>query len=330
MLPYYRFFFVPYDARMNMPQNYQPAPMYPTLSPSEAAPEMMPGMNPNMVPQFMAPEMMPMNPNMVPQVTAPEMMPSMNPNMLPQVTAPETMPSMNPNMLPQITAPEMMPMNPNMVPQVTAPEMMPMNPNMMPQITAPEMMQNIPPNNWMPMPKPMSPYGNNGMYDIGMGPATARPGDPPPILSNNPPVTSITLFKELTGYPNYGNPSRNADILYTGNRGVWTFQLPAALAAAESNFRAQIIIRGVLDDHYDVPESRYSATITINNNRVHSGRLPLNHGRPGGTEFTNWRALTFSIRDLRRNNRVEIVNTSSTGPNDFIAFDWMELRLIPR
>mgnify|MGYP000562440890 CR=1 FL=1 len=317
MLPYYRFFFVPYDARMNMPQvpqqqimpqYYQPTPVYP----SEAAPEMMP-----------------MNPNMVPQVTAPEMMPGINPNMVPQITAPEMMPDINPNMVPQITAPEMMPMNPNMVPQITAPEMMPgINPNMVPQITAPEMMQNIPPNNWMP--QPMSPYSNNGMYDMGMSPATARPGDPPPILSNNPPVTSVTLFKELTGYPNYGNPSRNADILYTGNRGVWTFQLPVAFAALETNFRAQILVRGVLDDHYDVPENRYSATITVNNDRVHTGRVPLNHGRPFGAMFTNWRTLTFDIRDLRRNNRIVIVNTSNTGPNDFIALDWMELRLIPR
>jgi len=46
-----------------------------------------------------------------------------------------------------------------------------------------------------------------------------------PVLSNAPAQTSIVLFKELTGYPNYGNPSGNADILYTGNRGTWTFDI---------------------------------------------------------------------------------------------------------
>ncbi|NLL05225.1 MAG: hypothetical protein GX270_05440 [Clostridiaceae bacterium] len=152
---------------------------------------------------------------------------------------------------------------------------------------------------------------------------------PNPVLSNTPASTNITLFKELTGYPNYGNPSGNADILYTGNRGVWTFQVPAFLLVP-GNLRAQIIIRGVLDDHQNVPVNNYSARITINGAVIHTGRLALEHGRPAVQQFTNWRNLTFNVPNLRINNRVVIENTSRTGRDDWIAFDWMELRFVTR
>lgn len=151
----------------------------------------------------------------------------------------------------------------------------------------------------------------------------------PPVLSNNPAVTNIVLFKELSGYPNYGNPSRNADILYTGNQGAWTFELPAFLLIP-GRMRAQLTISAVLDDHLNVPVNRYSARITINGNVVHTGRLPLEHGEPAGGMFLNWRNLTFNISNLRRVNRIVINNTSGTGPDDWIAFDWMEIRLLTR
>jgi len=160
------------------------------------------------------------------------------------------------------------------------------------------------------------------------GSPVANVSDPPPVLSNNPPTVSIALFKELTGFPNYGNPSGNADILYTGNRGVWTFNIPAFFAAL-GNLRAQIVIRAVLDDHQNVPVSQYSARIVINGSTVHTGRLPLVHGSPVGGRFTNWRSLTFNVPNLRRNNNVVITNTSSAGPDDWIALDWIELRLTP-
>jgi hypothetical protein len=153
--------------------------------------------------------------------------------------------------------------------------------------------------------------------------------DPPPLLSDNPVTATIVLFKELTAYPNYGNPSRNADILYTGNRGSWTFESPAFLFVP-GNLRAQIRIRAVLDDHANVPVNRYSARITINNNVVHDGRLPLEHGVPAGGIFTNWRDLPFNVTNLRRSTRVTIENTSNVSANDWIAFDWMELRFLPR
>lgn len=155
------------------------------------------------------------------------------------------------------------------------------------------------------------------------------PTDPPPILSNNPEVTNITLFKELTGYPNYGNPSRNADILYTGNRGIWTFEYPPFLLLPMA-VRARLVIRGALDDHSNVPTNRYSARITLNGTVIHNGRIPLEHGTPAGGMFNNWRELTFNVSNFRRSNRLVIDNTSTAGPDDWIAFDWMEIRFTQR
>ena len=122
-----------------------------------------------------------------------------------------------------------------------------------------------------------------------------------PLLSNNPATVNITLFKELTAFANYGNPSRNADILYTGNQGTWTFESPAFLFVP-GNQRATIVIRAVLDDHSNVPVNRYSARITINVTVVHNGRVLLEHGSPAGGMFTNWRELTFNVPNLRRSN----------------------------
>ncbi|MFU0800526.1 MAG: CBM6 domain-containing protein [Xylanivirga thermophila] len=151
--------------------------------------------------------------------------------------------------------------------------------------------------------------------------------DPPPILSNNPAIPVIVLRKEMTGYPNYGNPSGNADILYTGNRGVWTFELPSWLLFFVGG-NAQLIISAVLDDHTGVPANRYSARIIINGSIVHDGPVPLVHGRPEGQQFNNWRLLNFTIPNLRRNNRVVIQNTSRAGADDWIAIDWMEIGIM--
>lgn len=174
-----------------------------------------------------------------------------------------------------------------------------------------------------------NPYLMNEDTDLNINPQMGLQGDPPPLLSNNPVTASIVLFKELTAYSNYGNPSRNADILYTGNRGTWTFESPAFLFVP-GNLRAQIRIRAVLDDHSNVPVNRYSARVTINGAVVHNGRVPLMHGIPAGGIFTNWSDLTFNIPNLRRVTRVTIENTSNAGVDDWIGFDWMELRLLPR
>lgn len=175
----------------------------------------------------------------------------------------------------------------------------------------------------------MGAFPSEGMQNMSQNPAATAASDPPPVLSNNPVTTNIVLFKELTGYPNYGNPSRNADILYTGNTGTWTFDIPTIIGAL-GNQRVQLVIRAVLDDHYNVPVSSYSARITVNGNVVHTGPVPLQHGVPAGGIFTNWSNLTFNVSNLRRSNRIVIQNTSRVGPNDWIAIDWMEMRLARR
>lgn len=178
------------------------------------------------------------------------------------------------------------------------------------------------------------PYPEEYVDDLPQGEVLALQepammSDPPPILSNPPPRVNIALYKELTGYPNYGNPSGNADILYTGNQGAWTFDLPFNPVPGPQ-LAAQILVRAVLDDHNAVPTRNYSAQIRINNSIVFSGILNLQHGTPPGAKFNNWKTLTFNIPNLRRQNRVVIVNTSRTNPDDWIALDWMELRVLPR
>lgn len=151
-----------------------------------------------------------------------------------------------------------------------------------------------------------------------------------PKLTNPAPSTALILRKELSGYPNYGNPSGNADILYTGNQGVWTFPLGAFLSPAFNRFRRiELVVRGALDDHYNVNENRYSMTVNVNGFRQNYNPTPFVHGRPAGQRFDNWKELVINIprNNVTRNNRVTIRNTSSNlGESDFIAFDWMEMR----
>lgn len=196
-------------------------------------------------------------------------------------------------------------------------------------VASPQMQGQLNPQLFMTMPQNLPAQGFYESQAVNAVPAVTMPVDPPPILSNNPATASIVLFKELTAYPNFGNPSRNADILYTGNRGSWTFDTPAFLFVP-GNLRAQIRIRAVLDDHPNVPTNRYSARVTINGNVVHDGRVPLEHGTPAGGMFTNWRDISFAVRNLRRVTRITIENTSTAGPDDWIAIDWMELRYSPR
>lgn len=237
---------------------------------------------------------------------------------MPQQTLPFASPAIQPAIQsPGIQAPGIhMPnsLTGQQVPVQEIPQMMPQTPPVLPQQQSPVMAPDM---------------HNTDMYNYNSASPVEGPNDPPPVLSNNPPVTSISLFKELTAHPNYGNPSGNADILYTGNRGTWTFDMPVPQLAA-GNLTGRIVIRGVLDDMEDVPVNRYSARITVNGTVVHNGRVPLEHGRPLGGKFNNWRELTFNIPNLRRNNRVIIENTSSAGPNNWIALDWMELILVPR
>ncbi len=177
-----------------------------------------------------------------------------------------------------------------------------------------------------PVEVPTTPYP--GMYGMNYM-SNIDASQLQPILSNNPATLTLALFKELTGFPNYGNPSRNADILYRGNQGVWTFEMPAFFFIP-GLLSAQLFIRAVLDDRDTTPVRQYSATIRINGRVVHRGPLPLEHGRPFGQPFVNWNTLVFDVPDIRRVNRIEITNTSTGLPDDWIGLDWMEMRFSRR
>lgn len=260
----------------------------------------------------------------VPTVPVPPTAPAFQIPTLPVTPMMPAMPPAQPAVTPPAAPPEMVPMMPAMPP--VKPMMPTPNIPMMPGLNMP----------MMPGMAPMMPGmdGMDGMdpmdwEDTGMEGTESPVSDPPPVLSNNPATATIVLFKELTGYPNYGNPSGNADILYTGNRGTWTFELPAPLFIP-GQLRARLVIRAVLDDHANVPVSQYSARIAVNGIVVHNGPVPLQHGTPAGGRFINWSNLIFNVPNIRRTNRVVIQNTSTAGPNDWIAFDWMEMRFTTR
>lgn len=109
----------------------------------------------------------------------------------------------------------------------------------------------------------------------------------------------------------------------------WTFEVPPFFFIP-GLLSAQLYIRAVLDDRVATPVPRYSATISINDRVVHRGPVPLEHGRPFGQPFVNWRTLVFDVRDIRRINRIVITNTSTGLPDDWIGLDWMEMRFSRR
>jgi len=212
-----------------------------------------------------------------------------------------------------------------MIPQPVAQPVYPPSVPSMPPAQPPESI--CPPY----MQTPMMPEMGEMEEDMDMYgyPESATTSDPPPIITNPTPIPGTFLLKELAGYPNYGAVSGNADILYTGTRGAWTFILPTWLPAPSRLF-GQLLITASLDDHADVPVEDYSMTVRINGVIVREGPIALTHGTPPGGRFVNWRVLTYNVPNLRRNNRIVIENTSDAGPNDWIAFDWMELRLFYR
>ena len=150
---------------------------------------------------------------------------------------------------------------------------------------------------------------------------------PASLLSEGRNETEIVLFKQLAGSTRYGSPASGADVLYTGTRGEWLFELPPFLLFSRG-FEAKLIIRAALDDHMRVPLERYRARISVNGTPVHDGRLFLEHGAPCGGPFLNWRDMTFSF-PLRARVRVAVENTSEASERDWLAINSMELRLRP-
>jgi hypothetical protein len=277
-------------------QNYPNFPMYNPhcqgINPYQNMPYIMPDENTNANMPYIMP-----NENMHPNI--PHMMPN------------ENMHSSIPHMMP----------NENMHPYI--PHMMP-NANLNPSM-CPFAQENIyMPQKSNPAYMPFEKWDDNIDYDED-DLKYADPKAAPPLLSNNPCKRNLILYKNLSAYPNYGNPSGNADILYTGNNGIWTFSMPKYFLM-ESPIKAKLTISMCLDDHSDSPIKKYSAKINFNGTNLHSGPIPnIEHGKPKGSKFTNWLELTFEITNLRHISQLKIINTSKTNPSDWIGIDWLKL-----
>jgi len=141
-----------------------------------------------------------------------------------------------------------------------------------------------------------------------------------PFASISQVGTTLILHKELSGFKNYGETDKAADVLYSGETGTWTFSstgLPPGTAF-------QFVISGVLDDHYSVPEASYSMRVVVNGTEVFNAHPPFVHGTPYGKIFTNWQDLPV---DANGNWSITITNTSPLASSHWIAFDWIELHI---
>lgn len=145
---------------------------------------------------------------------------------------------------------------------------------------------------------------------------------------------AVVLKKDLYAYGNYGKDSE-CDILYSGERGNWTFNLThlleSQLPTGIADLKAYLAVSLVLDDHRsDV--AKYKGAIKVNKSDLFLGSfssLGVVHGEPFGKIFSNWRHLLFPIAIMNEDEiSVEIVNSSDLSSKDFIAIDTIKLLLI--
>jgi hypothetical protein len=132
------------------------------------------------------------------------------------------------------------------------------------------------------------------------------------------------LHKELDGYPNYGAADAAADILDDGQTAAWVFTVPNVAITS-----ATLALSLSADDHAAVPISDYTMDLWTQNSCVFSGLAPVTHGMPFASQFTTWSELDLPASVTPGGTfKVTLSNTSMTGdPNDWIAVDWIELRL---
>ena len=153
--------------------------------------------------------------------------------------------------------------------------------------------------------------------------APSKPVAPPWLTDPNPSATedgpNLILRKELYGYENYGTADGRADVLYSGETGTWSFSMVDITGGTPLQF----VIRGVLDDHYDIASDSYSIKVTVNGAEVFGGfPTGFQHGAPFGAKFANWSTLSVGAGG---ESSVTIQNTSPIGSAHWIAFDCIEL-----
>lgn len=145
--------------------------------------------------------------------------------------------------------------------------------------------------------------------------------------------SQVTLFKDLSGYDNYGTADAAADILYSGEDDTWFFNLAQAGVDPDAVVSAQVRMNLVLDDHYERAASEYNGSIAVNGGNVFSGSfvsLGIQHGAPFGNQFNNWQQVSQSVSVLSPSATwpLHIANTTSGSPGgDWIAIDWIEFVL---
>jgi hypothetical protein len=153
--------------------------------------------------------------------------------------------------------------------------------------------------------------------------------DPATVISYS--GNTVTLSKDLYGFPNYGVVDNKSDVLYTGESGSWTFSIASLGINLSLYDQAKVTLSLVLDDHYSVASSNYSMNIGFLGVNQFSGAtdlLGLVHGAPYGTKFTNWTSASFNSSLLSDPFIINLQNTSTNiAASDWIAIDTIKLEL---
>jgi len=147
-------------------------------------------------------------------------------------------------------------------------------------------------------------------------------------LSNPTAVqTNVTngfyLHKELNAWNGYGSTDGAVDILYTGDVGAWTFNVPAATIKS-----ATVVVSAVLDDNSD-PTASYSYRIWADS-CYYDTTTPLPHGAPFNSQFTNWVQITEPANPASGGTFTVTMSNTSNGlkSTDWMAIDWIELHVV--
>jgi hypothetical protein len=148
------------------------------------------------------------------------------------------------------------------------------------------------------------------------------PSDPTPTSTAG--TRMLVLRKNLSGYPSYGaGEGGNADILYTNQTAAWTFTVPDDVVFTS----AEVALSLVLDDHSSVDAVSYAYAVWIGSGNRFAGPANLPHGAPYGAQLTNWVERTYRADCSASTYTITLKNLSAAVENDWIAVDWIELRL---
>ncbi len=123
-----------------------------------------------------------------------------------------------------------------------------------------------------------------------------------------------------------------SDILYSGETGVWSFDLGGIGISFSDYSTATLTASLILEDLYSEPTSNYSLEIDLLGTNIFSGptdSINLIHGSPYGSVFSNWTSASFDTSSLADPFTVSMKNTSLINPSHWIGIDYIELELTP-